>query len=1173
MSSRSIFSWSKRQSASEYYRTGGIVPIDSPHLAYHGVDAKMRPTAGRKLPLELNMTTTENKPYLPSPPCAATYPRPLSIHKPLPGRPRSLSLPSTTDLPVELPGSILQENQGFPIDLVPDQPPSPMEIQDQEDLSTLLHLFPAPLLHAKSVPEFAAPSTDMRSVGSGNALNSSLAPTPGPLTVRTLQPSPFILQEPARNNAYQDGRQVDLGRASTPTHSVSRSKRIEQLHSVIQTQKLTISTLQAQLVQLSASHDTYLERLADVDAADVASLDHEARALEAGRPTNHSSDASLLFLIDSTGAQTPICTSAECTTNAAEKQQHSPRRARDSPDMETLKRKLSSTRRPENASRNLLPELNQCKQNNVALQKQIESLMAKLNDAKQRERALKLSLEEMTQSRDECAARADAASDASSKTQALQNTIDHLESRLEIANVEKLDAEEQLFNFQAHKSPFDLSLPSLQIPPQVHYDQAKASHSPPAQSAHMSTSTVFSSCSPISPDKDSQERSTLAAFVAHIERLQDQVRQKDAEAAELIRAREDMQQKHNHMIQEHRALTLHMDIQNDLLQKTQRTDAHIEQMRTAILEREAVISEKDKTIRALGRQLEHHKLLLEAQIRRHATMTLFAATSEDPLPELSTLTAQYDIDRWIEKLQERLAKERPLVMQHQPEDPIEARLAGLRREIDFYIREIIYYKLDIRGYKSDIKKLKKVTAQLRSHASRASDLESDTSSLRPAATPITTPDLDSSRSPATSRPTCKPHPLHRPLTPPPSASIFGFQKSNSSTSQALDSEKASFRIESRDPMTPQTPLGDARLPRTDHVDQPCSSASVGPEKSRSSVRNRIKFGELLTHMSTSAPSTPQKHKRSMSESIVPTYTTAGPPTQSLGSPFQSLPRSASVFGTSRGRATPDRPPRPLHSLFDAPASRFENTISTSAAQQASPEAHNTASTPAVEAAEQISLSRDNSTRSTLDVDGPFHAHTVQEDTRQSLSLALQNGRPRTASASTEQEDASNQMEATQERNLSAASSFSIPFVIGIGSPHNSALVGPNFTMHPTPCSITRNAPLKIDPKATRTGVGGIMASSARVASAVSPTETSVPGFPARQASQTRRLGFSRKRDMVSPKTPSHSRNASGGSIRTAIRLPKTSERERETDKVRKCSIGVPQMMGDGFGHVRMEREP
>ena len=50
-----------------------------------------------------------------SPALSATVcPRSAEIHKPLPSRPRSVSFPSVPDLPIELPGSILLENQGFP---------------------------------------------------------------------------------------------------------------------------------------------------------------------------------------------------------------------------------------------------------------------------------------------------------------------------------------------------------------------------------------------------------------------------------------------------------------------------------------------------------------------------------------------------------------------------------------------------------------------------------------------------------------------------------------------------------------------------------------------------------------------------------------------------------------------------------------------------------------------------------------------------------------------------------------------------------------------------------------------------------------------------------------------------------------------------------------------------
>jgi hypothetical protein len=131
-------------------------------------------------------------------PCAIEYPRSPSIYKPLPGRPRSASLP-----PVELPGSILQENHGFPTcasteawteDTASVRPasqnlrrsthPRDNSAENGEEFLELLKLFPEPLGHAKSVPDLNKRNSEMRSVRSGNALNSGTIPTPGPLKVR-----------------------------------------------------------------------------------------------------------------------------------------------------------------------------------------------------------------------------------------------------------------------------------------------------------------------------------------------------------------------------------------------------------------------------------------------------------------------------------------------------------------------------------------------------------------------------------------------------------------------------------------------------------------------------------------------------------------------------------------------------------------------------------------------------------------------------------------------------------------------------------------------------------------------------------------------------------------------------------------------------------------------------
>jgi chromosome segregation ATPase len=91
--------------------------------------------------------------------------------------------------------------------------------------------------------------------------------------------------------------------------------------------------------------------------------------------------------------------------------------------------------------------------------------MAKLNESKQTERALKTLLDDSVRMCNEWQERAEDADKVSKNARALQNTIDHLENRLEIANLGRLDAEEQLCNLQKQKSPFDVGLPVLQLPP------------------------------------------------------------------------------------------------------------------------------------------------------------------------------------------------------------------------------------------------------------------------------------------------------------------------------------------------------------------------------------------------------------------------------------------------------------------------------------------------------------------------------------------------------------------------------------------------------------------------------------------------------------------------------------------------------------------------------------
>ena len=179
--------------------------------------------------------------------------------------------------------------------------------------------------------------------------------------------------------------------------------------------------------------------------------------------------------------------------------------------------------------------------------------MAKLNESKKSERELRniLGMTEM-----KCAEFEDKATHADrlAKTmQALQNTIDHLESRLEIANTKRLDAEEQLSNLRSDKSPFDLSPPKSHVPSNA--NQATFG-------ACINTNTVFPGTSIVSSELDSQENSALAAFVAHMERLQDQVREKDLYIAELEKERQQLRQTHIRLERDHNKIAIHSEIQD-----------------------------------------------------------------------------------------------------------------------------------------------------------------------------------------------------------------------------------------------------------------------------------------------------------------------------------------------------------------------------------------------------------------------------------------------------------------------------------------------------------------------------------------------------------------------------------------------------------------------------------
>jgi hypothetical protein len=173
-------------------------------------------------------------------------------------------------------------------------------------------------------------------------------------------------------------------------------------------------------------------------------------------------------------------------------------------------------------------------------------------------------------------------------------------------------------------------------------------------------------------------------------------------------------------------------------------------------------------------------------------------------------------------------------------------LANLRDEIDFYVREIILYKLDIRGYKSDIKKLKRITTQMSSYGSRASDLDSETSSLRPAATPsqarsaCLTPDLGSSDIPS---PILLDSVTGTTTTGAPQPDPAGGSTEKSPTN-TLDicSARHDARLVSQDHINPQTPNREIDLAIEGEAERVCYGfSSVSAKCSPATVRPSIKW--------------------------------------------------------------------------------------------------------------------------------------------------------------------------------------------------------------------------------------------------------------------------------------------------------------------------------------------
>ncbi|EUC39838.1 hypothetical protein COCMIDRAFT_110429 [Bipolaris oryzae ATCC 44560] len=704
------------------------------------------------------------------------------VDKPLPSRPRSASVPSLVELPAELPKSTLLQGQGYPLYHDPIRATKSVQaLQDEsqypkmqpacEKVATLDIPKPAvpTLTHARSVPHLSSRyslakttrpskipvlSTAAQSGFQGLQRNHSLTDT-------TLQRRPESslksLPTITKNDLIErGGRNSDQGlekrhgyveaESSQTSPTSAHSKHAHELESTNASQLQTIAILQAQFDNLRASHESHVETLKRSHSVQVASLEHQARLLkermnEEGLQRRSSGDW-LHVPVDEGVAKKPAnFESLNLDTSFDEiltGKTHTHTFQINAPEMENLKRKLFASPRLETATQNLHLELSLYARNNTALQKQVDSLTTKLNESNESERKLRETLglvETKSAEWEEKAKHANKLIDKlTEKIHALKNTTADLEARLEIANAKRLDAEEQFSNLRDKKSPFDFTPAKLRI---------SSNAIRVASGTQISTGTQTSSESADTSEAVVSENPALAASASEIEQLQAQVAEKNAYVIELEAKREELQQEYNKLDQEHKRVAVQSDLQYELLKETRASDKLIEQLRNAVINRESTIMQNEESIHTLTRQLEYHKVLLQAEIRQHTAMKLFVAEEEQPLPELRSLAKGADIDCWIEKLHERLKREKPSSEDEAVVDTPEAKMERLRREIDFYVREIILFKLDIKGYRSDIRKLKEMAAN-KGGSEESDDTRekaSATSPVRSTFAPVT-PELD-----------------------------------------------------------------------------------------------------------------------------------------------------------------------------------------------------------------------------------------------------------------------------------------------------------------------------------------------------------------------------------------------------------------------------------------------
>ncbi|KAL9080303.1 MAG: hypothetical protein Q9157_000890 [Trypethelium eluteriae] len=807
-----------------------------------------------------------------SPPLsAAALPR-SPIYPSLPsGRPRSHTAPSTpgeTSHIAELPGSLLQENQGYPINhrtsegrarLGPEKTPPGLNLGfDVEKLNTSLRQSGNVSKHRRSASENNAVAKH-RSKQDSN--------TPIPLIRRNFSDDPSSNFGRRSLIANDTGLCHELGSSSLHQHSrmssqpsfglsndIVRQENVQvhekvsahepqtDLQAAIADRDRSISFLTTQLGNLQRSHDAYIASLRQAHDKELGALKVYASCLEEQQglssrkhpePDGRSKSARkarifcLRWSLNNAPGKLHLETKlypSQLSPSVAEGnsansllsfqsalEEHQRASQEMATEMESLKRKLSFAQKRDAESDINKKEIHILRETVKSKQQHVEVLMRKLMKAQTIKKAA-------------------------------DNTAEALEGRLEMANAQKNDVLEE--NHELRQAALNLHRRERAMRQELQTVCQRRSES------EQELRDRF---------REAEERADRLEQALQVFRTNQDTEPALVELNKHVQRLEEGENERNHYItrleQELRQCRFQIDNIHipQSLQPTasavpsRRRDSSnngneldLATSRNKISQLDQALEQRDASIKSLEAERNNIRALLQAEIRAQA------CKASDQLRLVhSAVCTKADMDKILAEVQDKAhtSLAPPSTPHWKIEtDPIR-RIEQLEKEIDYHVNDIVLYKLDVKGYKKDLKHANAKIQTIQGLSVKSSpnpdsaSVSHRTSSNAPISASSQTQTLPDW--PETSTTTglgifspvldARRPPRKDPL--PPLASAGGNSSSNVSLAPPLSRDTASNRTPSASPSVsprPRTPAAtNKKLPRTPMTPPPSDSSKSG----------------------------------------------------------------------------------------------------------------------------------------------------------------------------------------------------------------------------------------------------------------------------------------------------------------------------------------------------------